>query len=183
MNANASEQFQALTGQIEVLVERVHALPDADARSTALELLQTVMDLHRTVLGRMTDAIAGSGEPGRELLQKLARDPVISGLLVLYDLHPDDLDTRVTRVLEKLRPSLRSHGSSITLVEITEGVVRLRMEGSGNGCQSSAASLKETVEQAVYEAAPDAAAVVIEAVATQTPAGFVPLAKLQAPAA
>lgn len=44
------------------------------------------------------------------------------------------------------------------------GVIRLRLERSGHGCQSSSATVQAAIEQAVTQAAPEAAGVEIEVV-------------------
>ena len=60
------------------------------------------------------------------------------------------------------------------------GVVTLRLEGSCDGCASSAATLKLSVEEAVYTAAPDVAAIIVEgSTQGESPTiGFVPLSQL-----
>ena len=54
-----------------------------------------------------------------------------------------------------MRPALKSHGGEVTLLGVDDGVVRLKMEGSCHGCPSSAATLKNTIEEAIIAAAPD----------------------------
>lgn len=114
------------------------------------------------------------------MLQDFTRDDLVASLLLLYGLHPDDLQTRVTRAVEKLQPALLSQGRVVEFMRIDEGVVRLRLRKSGNGCHSSS-SLKTTVEDAIYGAAPDAEEIIIEdAEAEPALTGFVPIGKLQA---
>ncbi len=176
-----NKAFQQQAERINALVKQVNELADMTARATALELLQEVMSLHSTVLDRMLNLISKAGDPGLALIETFAQDPMISGLLVLYDLHPEDLEARLMRALDKVRPLLHSHGGDVELVEFRDGVVNLRLTGSCNGCAGSTATLKSAVEQAIYEAAPEVATVIAEgAVAEpQTAAGFIPLAKLQ----
>src|SRR6185295_19669255 len=96
------------------------------------------------------------------IVDQLAQDELVASVLLLYDLHPVDLETRVRRALEKNRPYLKSHGGNVELVAIDDGVVRLRMEGSCHGCPSSAVTLKLAIEQAIHEAAPDVNAILVE---------------------
>ena len=49
---------------------------------------------------------------------------------------PPILESRVEQALERVRPYLRSHGGNVEMLGIAEGVVRLRMLGSCNGCPS-----------------------------------------------
>jgi Fe-S cluster biogenesis protein NfuA len=181
--ADNNKEFQQRTERIDALIKKVSELPDNTARATALELLQELMNMNAFVLNRMLDLTAQAGEPGDELIEKFATDPIISGLLVLYDLHPDDLETRIVRALDKVRPYLKSHGGDVELIGINESVVNLRLVGSCNGCAGSTATLKTAVEQAIFEAAPEIATVVadgtVQSASNETAGGFVPLAKLQ----
>jgi Fe-S cluster biogenesis protein NfuA len=173
-----NSEFQAHTQTIEQLVQRVNALSDADARATALELLQSLMDLHGAVLARMVELMDEAGEPGRALLANLGSDPLICGLLVLYGVHPADMETRVTRALEKIRPRLKKQGGEVELIGVSDAVVRVKIQSSVQGCGSSPGSLKQTVEQAIREAAPEVVEIMTEG-APSANAGFVPLNMIQ----
>jgi Fe-S cluster biogenesis protein NfuA len=171
-------EFQAHTEQIERLVQRVTALADEDGRTTALELLQSLMDFHGVVLSRIVDVLTNSGEAGRTSLAKLGCDPLVCGLLVLYGVHPVALEERVTRALEQLRPQLHKQGGSVELLAVGEATVKVKVkiEGSGHGCSSSPDKLKLAVEQAILQAAPE----VVEIVAEVPPGpAFVPLNMIQ----
>jgi Fe-S cluster biogenesis protein NfuA len=102
------------------------------------------------------------------IVDDLAKDDLVGSLLVLYGLHPLDLETRVGSALEKVRPLLRSHGGNVELLALTDSVVHLRMVGSCHGCPSSAQTLKTAIEEAIYEMAPDVARIEVEGVAEET---------------
>ena len=157
MTAIASSEFQAHTERIEQLVQRVSGLADEEARTTALELLQSMMDLHGAVVSRIVELLNAS-EAGRASLAKLGCDPLVCGLLVLYGVHPVALEERVARAVENVRPQLRKHSGSAELIGIADDVVRVKIQSSGHGCGSSADALKSTVEQAILEAAPEVVA-------------------------
>ncbi len=133
MSALGNSEFQAYTGRIERLVERAGALEDAAARTTALDLLQSVMDLHGAAVSRIVELLDAT-EAGRASLASLGADPLICGLLVLYGVHPVPLEERIARALENLAPQLRKHSGSAELIGIAEGVVRVKLESSGHGC-------------------------------------------------
>ena len=102
------------------------------------------------------------------------------GLLLLYGLHPVPLETRVMGALDKVRPYLDSHGGNVELLGVADGVVRLRLQGSCKTCPSSAMTLKLAIEEAVYAAAPDVAAIEAEGVSEPPKAtGFVQIGKRQ----
>ena len=56
-------------------MERVNDIADDDARTTALELMQSLMDLHGAGLSRIVEVLADSGESGRNSLAKLGAIP------------------------------------------------------------------------------------------------------------
>ena len=156
------KEFQQRIQKIETLVRKVEGLPDAEARASALQLFQLVMDLHGAGVERMMNIVFEAGEPGRAIIDNLGSDDLVGSLLLLYGLHPLDLEARVIRALEKLRPYMRSHGGSVELLGVNDGVIRLRLEGSSNGCGSSAQTLKATIEEVIFDAAPDMAGLEIE---------------------
>ncbi|HEX5733021.1 MAG TPA: NifU family protein [Blastocatellia bacterium] len=156
------KEFQQRIQRIDALVRKVETLADAEARATALELFQTIMDLHGAGLERMMEIVFDGTEAGGELIDKFARDDLVASLLLLYGLHPLDLEERVIEALEQVRPSLRSHGATVELLGVRDGVVRVRIEKSSNGCGSSAQGLKQAVEEAIYGKAPDIAGLEVE---------------------
>jgi Fe-S cluster biogenesis protein NfuA len=168
-------EFQAHTVRINQLVQSVTDLGDEHARTTALELLQSLMDLHGAVLSRMVEVLTDSGEAGRTSLAKLGSDPLVCGLMVLYGIHPVPIEDRVKRALEKVRPQLQKQGGSADLVGVADAVVRVKMQSSGHG-HGSADALKAMVEQAVLEAAPEVVEIVVEGLAVSS---FVPVNMIQ----
>lgn len=172
--------------RIEELIHRIEKVSDPDARAAAVELVQSLMELHGTGIGRMMEIVAESGESGLDVIDDFGRDELVGGLLLLYGLHPIPLETRVRQALDKVRPYLQSHGGNVDLVGVDEGVVRLRMQGSCSGCPSSAMTLKSSIEEAIYEAAPDVAEIIAveEPKAQQpSPSGFVSIEHLTRPLA
>ncbi len=175
MNSN---EFQAHTEQIERLVERVSSLSDSDARTLALDLVQALMDLHGAGLSRMVELLGDSGEAGKKSLATLGDDPVVCGLMVLYGIHPVELRDRVNGAVEKVRPQVQKQGGTVELLEVSEGLVRVSISSSSNGCHSSPDALKQLVEQAIREAAPEVIEVVADGVASSHSA-FLPVNMIQ----
>jgi len=151
----ASERIDAL------LDELAASAPPAVAERTT-ELVQCVMTLYGAGLERVAawaERLAPDG------LRDLAADDLVGGLLVLHDLHPDDVDTRIQRALDGVRPYLGSHAGGVTYAGVdTAGVAHLRLEGSCDGCPSSALTVRNAIEQAVLAAAPDVVGVATEGV-------------------
>jgi Fe-S cluster biogenesis protein NfuA len=170
--------FRQRIERIEALTEGLEKSPDAATRTDAQELVHAILELHGAGFTRLVELMTAAGEAGRALLDTAARDDLVGSLLLLYNLHPDDISLRVERALESVRPSLRSHGGEVSLLAVTGGVVRLKMEGSCHGCPSSALTLKNTIEQAVMAAAPDAASIEVAGLEPDPP-GFVSLGQLK----
>ena len=155
-------EFERRIAAIDELVQQLETAADPAARAASQELVRALMELHGAALERMLATIRRNGAAGATIVDQLTREELVASVLLLYDLHPVDLETRVRGALEKNRPYLKSHGGNVELVAIDDGVVRLRMEGSCHGCQSSAVTLKLAIEQAIHEAAPDVTAILVE---------------------
>jgi Fe-S cluster biogenesis protein NfuA len=174
----AEDDFQQRMRRIEGLIRQIETAPDTKTRACAVELTQSLMSLHGAAFDRLLEIVAQSGEPGLAIIDDLGRDELVASLLLLYGLHPVDLETRVRQALDEARPYLHSHGGSVELLSLDDGVVRLRLQGNCHGCPSSAETLKQTIEQAIYLAAPDVASLEVEGLAAQAAAnGFVQLEK------
>jgi Fe-S cluster biogenesis protein NfuA len=167
-----SSEFQQSAGKIEELLERVNALSDVDARATALELVQSFMDLQGAAITRVVEILSESGESGRNALAKLGKDPIVCGLMVLYGVHPVALEDRVKGAIEKLAPQLRKQSASAEVIDFSDAIVRVKIESTGHGCGSSPDAIKQSVEQAIREAAPEVAEVFAEGVSS-TASGFI----------
>lgn len=177
-----TNEVQSRLKSIENLLYQIEEGKDPALKATAKELVQLLMEFHGEAVERMLEIIHDSPQSDRSLIDALGRDEQVRALLLLYDLHPDSLETRVTQALEKTRPYLKSHGGNVDLVSVDDsGAVRLRLEGNCHGCPSSSVTMKLAIEEAIYEAAPDVTAINVEgSIQDQPPAGgFVPIADLQ----
>jgi Fe-S cluster biogenesis protein NfuA len=173
-----NDEFQSYTGKIDRLVQRASSLADEDARATALELLQSVMDLHGAAMLRVVEILSDDGGAGRSALAKVGSDPLICGLLVLYGVHPVSLEDRVAHAVEQVRPKLQKQGGDLQLMGIDETAARISIQSSGAGCHSSPEALKEVAERAILEAAPELVEVIAEGVPSAKTA-FVPVDNIQ----
>jgi Fe-S cluster biogenesis protein NfuA len=169
--------FQKRIGSIDRLLAEIQSAADLGLRTSVQELVQLVMDLHGAGLERILELILASGEGGESVVQKLGRDELVASLLALYGLHPMDIEARVNQALDKARSRLRAHDGEVELLSVHDGTVRLRLSANGHGCGSTPQALKEIVENAVYQGAPDITSLVIEGAGEKQ--GFVPLEMLQ----
>jgi Fe-S cluster biogenesis protein NfuA len=170
-------EFQQRLQSIERLLGEIEAAADPNLRASVQELVQLVMDLHGAGIERILELIRATGDGGDSTVQKLGRDELVASLLVLYGLHPLDLETRVTQAVDKARSRVRPHEGEVELLSVRDGAVRVRLKANGHGCGSTGQALKEIVENAVYQGAPDIASLVIEG--AEEKQGFVSLEMLQ----
>jgi Fe-S cluster biogenesis protein NfuA len=165
----APGKFRLQTERIEKLAAKLETAGDPEIRAAALDLVQSVVELHGAALQHLIDAIAEAPR-GEEALEIALRDDLVASMLLLHGLHPDDIETRVRRGIEKVRPYLKSHGGDAELASVRDGVVRLVLHGSCGSCPSSSLTLKSAVEDALFEAAPEIVEIVAENADSSHPA-------------
>jgi len=64
------------------------------------------------------------------------------------------MEEQVREVLDKLRPFLLRDGGDCELVDVEDGVVKLRLLGACGSCPSSTITLKAGIERALLEEVP-----------------------------
>src|SRR5690242_6886270 len=139
-------EVRALVARTESLLARLEAAGDEGA----IECVQAVVQLYGEALARVMAHAAGT-----DVAATLAADELVSHILLVHGLHPVDVETRVARALDEVRPYLRSHGGGVELVDVRDGVARIRLDGTCNGCPSSAATMRTAIEDAVRRLAPE----------------------------
>ena len=145
--------------RVERLLAEFEAVADPTMAARAEELVRTVVEFYGAALERVVELVP---EP---VLERLADDALVSGVLVVHDLHPHSLEQRVQHALDGVRPYLGSHSGDVSFVGITEeGVLRLALGGSCNGCPSSMVTVKLAIEQAIEHAAPEIARIDVDGV-------------------
>ncbi|MFC4586253.1 NifU family protein [Sphaerisporangium corydalis] len=155
--------IRAAGDRVETLIEELGALADPAARAKAEELVRGLVDLYGAGLERIMRIVV-ENEAG-EVLRDLTGDEAVSGLLVLHDLHPLSTEERVSAALDGVRPFLGLHEGGVELLGVHDGVVRLRLQGSCDGCASSLATVTGSIERAVRQAAPEVTLVQVDGVA------------------
>ncbi|MBC2737339.1 MAG: NifU family protein [Desulfobacteraceae bacterium] len=69
------------------------------------------------------------------------------------------MQEQVKEVLDKIRPSLQADGGDVELVEIVDGVVKVRLKGACAGCPMSQMTLKNGIEKLLKREIPAVVAV------------------------
>jgi Fe-S cluster biogenesis protein NfuA len=174
------KDFREDMRQIGELVQQIESIADPAARASTKNLVQSIMDLHGRALEKALEVVAAAGEPGMSIIDRLGDDPLVSSVLILYSLHPEDLQTRVIKAVDRIRPQLRNQGCEVELLDVNEGAIRVRVETGSHSCGSTAKTLQASLEGAIYDAAPDLTSLVIEGFEEKPASGFVALEKLMA---
>ena len=162
----AARDARATGERVEALLAELRTRAGPQAGDAAEELVGCLVELYGAGLTAIVAILGADPDAGPRLLAALASDPLVESLLLVHDLHPLDADARIDRALEQVRAQLGSHAGVIEYLGIDDqGVAGLRLTTSGHGCGSSSSTVRQAVEDAVAEAAPEVAGVHVEEVA------------------
>ncbi|MEU9335569.1 hypothetical protein AB0D49_20695 [Streptomyces sp. NPDC048290] len=143
--------------RIEESLDRLRAGGDPAASAAAEELVSSLMEFYGAGLARIVELLAAPGD--RRGPADLFGDDLVASLLVLHDLHPEDLTTRIGRALDRVGSA---HGTSLDLTGFDEstGTLRLRaVSGAGCGCAAGTPDVRRAAEEALACFAPEVTAV------------------------
>lgn len=158
MTTAPSDPTSADRGELDSLLERLEELLtgvdelDPQVRDTVYELLDGVDALHRLALTRLEHLLGDQAGRLRDA------DPVVGWLFHAYGLGVD-VHAAAEQALSDIRPYIHSHGGRVDVLDVTDGVVRVRLGGACAGCTASAITLKEGVEKALADGVPGFAGV------------------------
>jgi len=62
---------------------------------------------------------------------------------------------KVEAVLHQIKPALQADGGDVELVDVTDGLVKLKLTGACSGCPMSAVTLKMGIERALKQQIPE----------------------------
>jgi len=170
--------FQEQVRELGKLIGQFDQMPEGPQKRACKELVQLLMDVHGAGLDRIMELIFESGTGGGALIDKLGQDSIAGSLLLLYSLHPDDLQARVEKAIQLMRPRLRKLACTAELVRVGEDVVQVRITTTGHSCGSSSKDIKAIVEDCIFEFAPDVTSLEVLGLEEPTPTGFVALESL-----
>jgi hypothetical protein len=141
-------QFQERMERIEELLAAVEEHANPVARASAVELVRTLLDVHRIGLSQIVEPVARHGAPGQAILKEWLQNDLISRLLLLHGLHPVDLETRLEQALDCVRPRLLALGARVELARVSHEVVALRVYAGSE-------IVHQLLHEAILAAAPD----------------------------
>ena len=146
--------YNEILPRVGQIFEELTEHPDPKVGEAVGEMMDLVDAFHREGLGRLVEMIRAWR--GEIFLESVSRDDVTGFFLSAYELGeaPDERDMQIAEesvnaALEEMRPFVESHGGMITVDSIVDGVVKVQMLGSCDGCPSSAATLTGGVEEAL----------------------------------
>lgn len=173
MPTSNTSDVQAVGSKVEALLAEFAATSDPATARRAEELVGLLVEFYGAGLARIVELL------DEQAVASLLKDGLVTGLLVLHELHPQSTEERVLAALERVRPYLGSHAGDVEYLGLDpDGTVRLRLAGSCDGCPSSAVTVKMAIEKGIEEVAPEVTKVDVEGVAPDPSA-----ARLGTPAA
>ncbi|WP_371495175.1 hypothetical protein OG871_07320 [Kitasatospora sp. NBC_00374] len=144
---------EAAGRRVEEILDRLSAAGDPKATASAEELVRVLMDFYGAGLARAVELLSAQAHdperPAAGPLAELLDDQLVTGLLVLHDLHPEDVTARVERAVRQVP------GASVAALDTAAGVLEVRLDGSGCGCSGSTDSAREAVAEVVAVFAPE----------------------------
>jgi Fe-S cluster biogenesis protein NfuA/nitrite reductase/ring-hydroxylating ferredoxin subunit len=164
------KNLRATGDRIEGLLQELGAVADPRIREKAEELVRLLMELYGSALARILETVDNT-DSADTIFDRLSTDDLVASLLVLHGLHPLNVETRIARALDRVRPYLGSHGGDVKLLGVNEGVAHLRLEGSCHSCPSSTITMKLAIEKAIEEAAPEVMRIEVEGASSSASAG------------
>jgi Fe-S cluster biogenesis protein NfuA len=144
--------YTEIMPRVAELADELMSQSEPGMRARLEELLDLVDLFHREGLGRLIEMIRAWR--GEIFLESVSRDEIAGTMLDIYELgvideRENEAEEAVNAALEELRPFVESHGGTIVLDSIVDGVVKVQMLGSCDGCPSSTATLTGGVEEAL----------------------------------
>ena len=69
------------------------------------------------------------------------------------------MQEKIQMVLNKIRPMLQADGGDVEFVDVTDGVVKVRLQGACAGCPMSQMTLKNGIERLLKQEIPEISSV------------------------
>jgi Fe-S cluster biogenesis protein NfuA len=149
----APDSAEAAAQRIDELLAELRSGGDPRAAVVAEELTCCLVQLYGAGLERIAARL------GPEQVVDLCADPLVESLLLVHDLHPVDMATRIRRALDRRGRA----GGDVEYRGVDDaGVAHLRLAPGGGGCSSSRQAVVHEIEALVRQAAPEVVDVVVE---------------------
>ncbi|MHB9036926.1 MAG: NifU family protein [Armatimonadota bacterium] len=67
----------------------------------------------------------------------------------------NDLRAKAQAALEQIRPSLQADGGDVELLDVVDGVAKVRLQGACHGCPMAAMTLQMGIERVLKSQVPE----------------------------
>jgi len=148
-----TDDFEALAGRVDEAIAALQTL-DPGARAKATTLKAAIEAFHKAGLTKIVEGLKSDAR-GHELLIELASEPAVYALFSMHGLIRADLATRVSRVIDMVRPQIESQGGTVEFDSVEDNVAFVRVHGTGTGCHSTLPKLTSAIEEALHEQVPE----------------------------
>jgi len=151
---DGAQRLAELAGDI-VALEGITQAWSGEQQATVERLKSAIEALHREGLLRLIRGLRDDAAAAARL-GAIVRDPFVFGMLRLHGLVRDPLEARVRAALVSVEPFLAQHGGGVELVAVKPpDTVEVRLTGACQGCPASGQTLRDGVERAIREHAPE----------------------------
>jgi Fe-S cluster biogenesis protein NfuA len=86
------------------------------------------------------------------------RQKLHTGAEVCYIIHllerRNEMREQVEAAINKVRPALQADGGDVELVDVEDGVVKVRLTGACNGCPMATMTLRDGIQRVIMEEVP-----------------------------
>lgn len=66
-----------------------------------------------------------------------------------------ELKAKVAEVLEQVRPNLQADGGDVELIDVVDGIVKVKLQGACHGCPMAAMTLQMGIERVIKSQIPE----------------------------
>jgi len=136
---------EALVERVQDLLGSLDEIADPVAQQRTQELVGAILELYGAGMERILGVLDGAGDAAAPIRQAFVDDGVIASLLLIHGLYPVSLEERIGQALDSVRPFLHQHGGDVEILAVEQGVARLRLQGSCNGCPASASTRAQRI--------------------------------------
>jgi hypothetical protein len=98
---NSLAELNRVGRRIQELIERVNEVPDPSSRAILDECLESLLSFYGRGLERILELVEEAGPEGRKVYDSLINDGAVRGLLLIHNLHPVALETRLIEALDR----------------------------------------------------------------------------------
>ncbi len=139
--------LEKIAGEIEEVLGKIKETSD-EVRELVSRLLELIDEFNRVPLIKIVRHLKSS-EEGKKLLMEMASDPDIYALFLKYNIVKKDIRVEIAKIIELIKPYVRSHGGDVELVDVKDDTVFVRMKGACQGCSQVGVTLTEGILEAI----------------------------------